>query len=274
MFIYFKNIKAWMSRSAVWVRSGGAIVLLAGIALVVLSGQIVDLNIDGIGGGSARLMSRAGFAFALIGTFSLFLHSENLLPSAYVLSLARTGSMNIQRMTEAMNLSGKGTYIPPAGRLMDDRVFVPMDDRDLPLPQPSDGTVLNAGDLGPALGAFFVPPGKDLLDRLESDAGRSFSKAGTDEAQDYLEILTKGSGLIARIEHRTNADTVDIRIRHSRLSVPCDELWEAHPGFHAQVGCAGCSLVLVAAARISGSPLRIVKATREEGVVHYILRRF
>lgn len=262
-----------MNAGNVWVRAGGVCLIFFGFYLLFLSIWLLDPDSENGTGEMSGLFTRVGFAVILLGLFALFLYSERVLPVQITESLASTANENSARSIRALNLKGRGIYMPPGGRLLKDRVFIPLEDRRLELPRPASETVLNSGDLGPSLGMFVIPPGKDTVDLVESLTSKRFSDDDPSDAQESLERLTAGTGLIRKVECREKGDIVTLTILHSKMEVICSKTWKDHPDLHARLGCVGCSIVLTALARSEGRPLRIEEARREKDRTVYVLRR-
>lgn len=262
-----------MTRSMLWVRAGGIAVLAIGASMVLASGAIADPMRLGLSDRSAEVLLRAGFGTLLIGMFAVFLFSEAHIPKGMALSMAGTQDQNNIRILESFNLKGRGVYMPPGGRLQSDRVFVPVEDRDLPLPSPSDLNVLNTGDLGPALGMFLIPPGKGAVDEVEALTGKRFSDDDPGDAQEALLRITKGTGAIGSVLVRRQAGGIMMIVKHGPMEDLCSGSFAASDRLHKAIGCTGCSILLTALARIEGAPLEIRSASRSGRSVVYELGR-
>ncbi|MCU0799997.1 MAG: hypothetical protein MUC62_10060 [Candidatus Thermoplasmatota archaeon] len=265
-------MEATMGLGTVFARIGGIISSLAGILLITISAGAFGTAVDP-GERALEMVGRAGFAFLLMGLFTVFLFSFRSVPEELTLAFVRTSDTNTGRLLDALNLDGKGTYMPPGGRLLEDRVYVPMEKVHFPLPNLSDQTVFNVGTTGPSMGISMVPPGKDLVDLVEEGTGKRFSDDGPSSAQEALERLGKGTGLYKGITVRGRGDGLDVTIAHSRLKGACSRAWKEHPNLHERVGCVGCSAVLCALARVHRRPLRIISASDgKDGTVYELGR--
>ncbi len=262
-FIYAEGMEAAMGLGTVFARIGGIFSSLLGILLISISLLMK----------TSEMVSRAGFAFLLMGLFAIFLFSFRSVPEELTLAFVRTSDANTGRFLDALNLDGKGTYMPPGGRLMDDRVYVPMEKVRFALPTISDQTVFNVGTTGPSIGISLVPPGKGLVDLVEERTGKRFSDDGPSSAQEALERLSKGTGLYKGITVRNKGDGLDVIIVHSRMKGACSKAWKEHPNLHERVGCVGCSAVLCALARVHRRPLRVIGAMESKEGVTYELGR-
>jgi hypothetical protein len=262
-----------MTRSVLWVRAGGIVMLVIGASMVLASGGISDPLRLSLPDRSADVLLRAGFGTMLVGMFALFLFSEAGIPKGMALSMAGIQDQNNIRMLDSFNLKGRGVYMPPGGRLRSDRVFVPVEDRDLPLPSPSDGHVVNTGDLGPALGMFFVPPGKGAVDEVEALTGKRFGDDDPMDAQEAMLRITKGTGAIGGVLVRRQSGGIMLVIKHGPMKDLCSGSFDASDRLHGAIGCTGCSIPLTALARIEGAPLEIRSVSRSGGSVVYELRR-
>ncbi|MBN1539975.1 MAG: hypothetical protein JW939_07510 [Candidatus Thermoplasmatota archaeon] len=256
-------------RKAVWIS-----LALSGAAMILISGKLVPWIEVGLPGRTAEFLLRSGFGVMLIGILSLFLFSGRWVPGELVDPIVLDHDRNIGRLVGAMELKGNGIYIPAGGRLKEERVYVPAEDKKLPLPRLIAEQVLIVGTTGPSMGISMVPPGSGLVDRIERDTGRKFAGEELADLPEALERLSKGSGLIRSISARVKGDRIFLEIVHSRFREVCEESWKMDPMFHARIGCPGCSAVLSAAARVSKSPLRIESVEHKGGKVTYELERW
>jgi hypothetical protein len=263
-----------MSIKQLVIRFAGIPVAILGVAMIVGSGELLSTKVllelsEGIDG----LMLRGGFAVMLLGLLTTFLFSMRSIPREISSSFMETQARNTGRLLESLEIKGNGIYMPPRGRLTDDRVYVPLESKDFPIPNISDLTVFNTGTSTPSMGISLVPPGKGLVDRVEKMTGTRFEDTPIMDGSESLEKLSKGTGLFRSLEMRDRKDTIEIRIFHDRNESVCHNVWEEFRELHSQVGCPLCSSVLCAAARISGVPLRIVKVNRDDNIVRYELRK-
>ncbi len=265
-------MEAAMGLGKVFARIGGIVSSLLGFMLISISLGAFPSIID-LGEKASEMVGRAGFAFLLMGLFAVFLFSFRSVPEDLALTFVRSSDTNTGRLLDALNLDGKGTYMPPGGRLLQDRVYIPLEKVRFPLPEISDQTVFNVGTTGPSMGISIVPPGRDLVDMVEGTTGKVFADDGPTSAQEALERLSKGTGLYKGISIRDRGDVIDVTIVHSRMKGACSKAWKDHPNLHERVGCVGCSAVLCALARVHKRPLRVL-STKEgkDGVVYELGR--
>jgi hypothetical protein len=255
------------------MRYGGLPVALSGIILILLSGELIPAWDIMDGERLSDLALRGGFGLFLMGLLLLFLFSFKTVPREISTSFILSQGRNSGRLVQAMNLKGKGVLYPPVGRLREDRVYIPLEKHDLPLPDISDETVFNVGSTGPSMGISMIPPGKGFVDKVEELSNHSFSEDPIRDGSESMERLSKGTGMFKKIELRDNGNKITLRIHHSTGSEACDAIWKEFPNLHSQTGCPLCSAVLCATARIGSVPLRIEKAERNDDIVEYTLRR-
>ncbi|MFW3145674.1 MAG: hypothetical protein ACMUIE_02550 [Thermoplasmatota archaeon] len=262
-----------MDRGGVLIRIGGALLTAAGIAAIVLSAELFQAFSWDPGGRLGEFLLRAGFGSLLMGLLILFLFSVRTVPRELSESFQVTQGRNMGRILTALNLEGNGYYIPPGGRSMEDRVYVPMEKRKMGLPDLPGEQVFNVGTTTPSMGVSIIPPGLDLVESVEESAGRRFGEDLLADGGESLERLGKGTGLFGSIDLRTEKENIRLNIKHRDLKETCDRLWEEYPSLHLQVGCPGCSAVLCATARMAHTPLRIGDAKRAGSTVEYRLER-
>ncbi len=255
------------------MRFGGLPIALAGLLLILFSGEIIH-SWDLIPGSRlSDLALRGGFGVLLMGLLILFLFSFRTVPREVSSSFMLTQGRDLGRMVEAMNLHGKGVLLPPTGRLKEDRVYLPLEKHDLPLPDLSDGTVFNVGSTGPSMGMSIIPPGKGFVDKVEELNGTLFRDDLVRDGTEALEKLSKGTGMFKKIEMHDRKESIELKIIHDAASEVCDTIWKEYPMLHSQVGCPACSAVLCAATRIVSAPLRIEDVKRIGDSVEYKLWR-
>ncbi|MGA1819408.1 MAG: hypothetical protein ACMUHU_00200 [Thermoplasmatota archaeon] len=263
-----------MDKREVLLRVGGAVLAFSGLALVLVSGKIVAFAGIGLSDRAADFVLRAGFGTFLIGILMLFLFSFRTVPKELVDPLLSGQNRNLGRVLGSLELKGNGIYIPAGGRLKDERVYIPAEERPLPLPKLVSEQVLIVGTTGSSMGVSMLPPGTGLVDRIEQDSGKRFTEENLADLNEALERLSKGTGLIGSISARTKGDDISIEIKHSRFKDICEEAWNEDERMHSMIGCPGCSAVLCAAARTSRSPLRIASVEHKDGKVAYRLERW
>jgi hypothetical protein len=262
-----------MDIKEVSMRFGGLPLALAGLLLILLSGELIP-GWDLISGDRlSDLALRGGFGVLLMGLLLLFLFSFKTVPREISTSFMHTQGENVGRVVEAMNLHGKGVLLPPVGRLKVDRIYIPLEKHDLPLPDISDNVVFNVGSTGPSMGVSIIPPGMGFVDRVEKITGSSFMEDSTRDGTEALEKLSKGTGIFKKIEMRDRGEAIEIDIIHDAGKQVCDNIWKTYPRLHSQVGCPLCSAVLCASARIASVPLKILTAERNDKGVRYKLGR-
>ncbi len=262
-----------MDWKGIYLRSGGAVIAFSGILLIILSGELVSGPDIDLPRRTAEFLLRAGFGILLIGILMVFLFSSRTIPLELSSSFLNTQGKNMGRLLGSLNLEGNGVYMPAGGRLLEDRVYIPLEKDPLPLPQLSKEMVFNVGTTGPSMGISLLPLGLDMVDKVEEETGRRFKDDSPADAEEALERIGKGTGIFRDIKMRLKADNVELRIFHARLKGTCDMIWEEYPRMHEMIGCPVCSASLCATSRILKSPLRIISVRRERTQVIYQLKR-
>ena len=258
-------------------RYWGAPLVILGAFLVFLSGQLFHLQSlpdqIGLGDRASEFLLRAGFGTLLLGVLSLFLFSFRSVPEEVCFSLQVSEGRNLGRLFRALNLEGAGVFVPPEDRHGEDMLYVQFEKGPLPLPDLRDEVVLNAGTSGASMGVQVLPPGKGLVDHMESSSGRLFKDQELRDASEALVVLCKGSGMYKAIDVWEKSGRIEMGISHSRYAGVCGRLWEEFPDLHLQGGCPVCSPPLCALTRIARTPLRVVSAERDGRNVRYVLEK-
>jgi hypothetical protein len=272
-FIYAEAIVGPMELKEAFIRIGGALFAAAGLLMIILSGELgIGLELD-LPGRTLEFLLRAGFGALIMGLMILFLFSFRTVPQELTDPFLLTQGRNLGRLIKGMNIEGKGVYIPAAGRLKEDRVYIPAEGNVLPLPPLAAEQVFNVGTTGPSMGISMIPPGKALVDRIEGDTGQFFRDSSISNATEAMENLSKGTGLFKNIRIRVKGERVSVEIENSRLGAVCSMLWDDYPELHEKLGCPGCSAVLTATSRVMKGPIRIESVERTKRGVVYELRR-
>lgn len=268
-FIYTESISSSMDAREIGARFGGLPLVILGLVdiVLILTGSISASR------EFQELLLRVGFGVLLIGLLLLFLFSVRSVPQDLSFSFMLTQGRNIGRLINALNLEGKGIYFPPVGRLNEDRVYIPLEKRDLPPPDISDVSVFDVGSTGPSMGISLLPPGKGFVDRIEQLTTQPFSKETPMNGTEALEKLSKGSGLMRSLELTDRGERLELEILHNRNDTICSTLWKEYPDLHSKVGCPLCSAALTASARITGAPLRVISVEHDRSRVKYVLER-
>ncbi|MGA1847841.1 MAG: hypothetical protein ACMUHB_00745 [Thermoplasmatota archaeon] len=262
-----------MELKEAFIRIGGAFFAAAGLLMIIISGELgLGLNLD-LPDRTLEFFLRAGFGALIMGLLVLFLFSFRTVPQELTDPFLLTQGRNLGRLIKGMNLEGKGVYIPEGGRLKEDRVYIPAEGNVLPLPPLAAEQVFNVGTTGPSMGISIIPPGKALVDRIETDTGQRFRDSSISDATEALEKLGKGTGLYKKIGIRVKGEKVSVEIENSRLGAVCSTLWDDYPELHEKLGCPGCSAVLTATSKVMKTPLRIQSVERTKRGVIYEMRR-
>jgi len=257
-----------MQFKAIFLRFGGIPFALIGLLMIFL--PLLYGNNDG---SLEDLLQRAGFGFLLMGLLLLFLFSIKTIPRDVSRSFIIDNGENTGRMLKGLNLHGKGIYLPPIGRLKEDRVYVPFEKHDLPVPDISDDTVFNVGSTGPSMGVSMVPPGKGFVDSVERLTSTSFIDDELRDGTESLQKLSKGTGMYKNIELKDRKDHIQLKIFYGSDDEGCSEMWKKYDSLHQQTGCPLCSAVICASARMAMTPLRIRKVSRDPEYVEYELEK-
>ena len=272
MFIYIQTIVGQMNFRDIWVRVFGIILTLAGAALIIISGDIYGpAGIEGVSDSGSEFMLRGGFGMLLIGLLILFLFSWRSVPEGLSWSFLKTDMDNLNRDVRSLNLQGKGIYFPAGGRLASDRVFIPLEQKPLPLPVLNEISVFSVGESGPSMGKSIVPPGRGLVNEVEKQTEKRFRDDRLADSNESMEKIGKGTGLIGDINVRDRKNSIEVSIKHSRLKSICDYTFDEYPDLHEKCGCPGCSAVICALARVAKMPLRVDEVEREDDTVRYTL---
>ncbi len=262
-----------MVRSETWIRIGGSVFFLMGLFLVFVAGDLLGLMEKDLTPGNDELIVRVGFGSLLIGLLTLFLFSSSSVPKEVSRGFLLSSGRNTARTIVSLNLEGNGAYVPPGGRLSEDRVYIPLEKKPHSLPLLNDEMVFSVGSTGPSMGVALIPPGKGLVDEVEKMTRTRFRDGSLSDATENLERLGKGTGLFNKIEVRDKGRYLEVNIVNSRFKDVCDRLWDEFPDLHARIGCPLCSSVLCATARMAKTPLLIKSVEREGGMVMYRVER-
>lgn len=243
---------------------------IAFLGLLLIISPLMNFDIDD---DTLSLFQRAGFGILLMGLLVLFLFSFRTIPREVSVSFLLDNGRNTARLIKGLNLEGRGVYFPPVGRLKEDRVYVPMEKHDLPLPDISDETVFNVGSTGPSMGISIIPPGKAFVDSVERLTGTRFMEEDLKDGQEALQKLSKGTGMFREITFRQKKKAISLLIDHGKDDQVCGEMWKEYENLHSSVGCPLCSAVLCAASRMARTPMRIVRVGRTPEGTEYELEK-
>lgn len=227
-----------------WAAAGlGIILFLAGLAGAAL--------------GPPGLRWQLGTAGCFLGAF-LFVVLGPRGAGLEGTGLPRQFYRTLDGLLGDLKLEGHGIYIAAGTQpgLRADRVFVPEGHEVTNLTATLDEATFVYG--GPKGGVALDPPGRALLDAHEERIGARIGHAPLGELPVLLQDLSDGERLLKELSLRRSGDTIAARYRPGRYGVLCRQMQEDHPQLSRQLGCPTCSAIVLAVARATGRPVRIV----------------
>ena len=122
---------------------------IIGIILIAI-GIVFLLN-------STSLYIKIGFASILIGIFMIFMITERSIPQK-ISDAQIEGTLGIVKsITKELNLAGNAVFIPKSDILTEERIFIPLNNSDVALPEIDDDFVFSTGTDGKSLGISITP---------------------------------------------------------------------------------------------------------------------
>ena len=150
---------------------------ILGIALI-LCGTILLIPLS-------TFFIKLGFAAILIGVFMIIMITEKTIPENISNTQIKGNINSIKQITNQLNLKGNAVFIPKSNILSEERVFIPLQNGNISLPQIDNEFVFATGSDGTSLGLALPPSGLNLLHEIEKET--SFNDTDISNIEEKLQ---------------------------------------------------------------------------------------
>lgn len=257
-----------LNRPHIRARIFGAILIALAVVLLGLGFYLDEI----------QLFVTLALASFFLGVFALVLVTTRVVPREMDHAIQQGQMENHYNILKSLNVSGSGILVPvrsAKGRIKDIRVFVPLKKKaKLKIPMLNDREVFKTGVNDTEIGVSFVPPGKSLLERFETDLGVLFVDVAPEELEQYLRSHITTSGLLRDINIKVESDNIRVILTQGEHLELCEIAQEKYHGVCNTLGCPICSSVLCAVCLSTGKTVAIESETWDAkgGKVTYQLK--
>lgn len=205
--------------------------------------KIIGLVLIGLGiillFSNDALYIKLGFAVILIGVLLIFMITEKTIPRK--LSKAQIeGNFNaFENITKNLNLSGNAVFIPTSDILNEERIFIPLEESNMKIPELNDDSVFSTGIDGRSLGMAIPPSGLKLLQEVEKEI--KFSEISEENLEEKLQSFV-GLDLLKSV-------TLKRLSENWKLIIEKPIFCESNKNMCKQFPCPTCSAILTAITR-------------------------
>ncbi|MCK4349178.1 MAG: hypothetical protein KAW47_11245 [Thermoplasmatales archaeon] len=216
---------------------------IIGIILIAI-GIVFLLN-------STSLYIKIGFTSILIGIFMIFMVTERSVPQK-ISNAQIEGNLGIVKsITKELNLAGNAVFIPKSDILTEERIFIPLNNSDVALPEIDDDFVFSTGTDGKSLGISIPPSGLKLLQEVEKEA--DFENAGRENIEEKLQAFV-GMDILKSVSFTKEQDSWKLELEKPVFCTNDPSICTKYP-------CPTCSAVLTAITKASKKEIWINDTT-------------
>lgn len=214
---------------------------------------------------------RYGFSLLVLSLMYVVIRERGRLPASTALAEAVALHRGALSVIRALGLKGNAIFVPPRGRLKEDKVFIPLSQGGRRVPDLSDEDVFNPGLFGSEMGVMLPSPGRELIEHLERGGTLDFTGIGSDQCEALVEPFMGLEGLYDRIRIFDRGREVRVEVVGGTTleEVGILERWERD--FLRQYPPAPLSAIFSAVARVKKRPMRISRAVHEGDRVDVLL---
>lgn len=185
------------------------------------------------------LYIKLGFAVILIGFLLMFMITEKTIPRK-VSKAQIEGNFNaFENITKNLNLSGNAVFIPTSDILNEERIFIPLEEKNMKIPELNNDSVFSTGIDGKSLGMAIPPSGLKLLQEVEKEI--NFSEIPEENLEEQLQSFV-GLDLLKSVTLKRLSD-------NWKLIVEKPIFCERNNSMCKQFPCPTCSAILTAITR-------------------------
>lgn len=188
----------------------------------------------------SNLSNRFEFSFSsiLIGTLIFFLITEKITPTK-ISNAQIVGNINtINKIIKSLNLKGYAIFLPKTKILLEERIFIPMDNKNIKLPVIHADFVFSTGSDGNSLGLALPPSGLKLLQEAEKE--NVFENINMENLENHLQTFI-GLDIFNSVSLKGSDNNWKLMVEKP---VYCNK-----NKFCKQFPCPACSAVLIAITR-------------------------
>jgi len=204
---------------------------IIGLILIIL-GIILLFSND-------ALYIKLAFALILIGILLIFMITEKTISSKVSKAQIEGNFSAFENITKNLNLSGNAVFIPTSDILNEERIFIPLEERNIKIPELNDDSVFSTGFDGKSLGMAIPPSGLKFLQEVEKEI--NFSEISEENLEEQLQSFV-GLDLLKSVTLKRLSDNWKLVIEKPIFCESSNTLCKQFP-------CPTCSAILTAITR-------------------------
>ena len=230
-----RKLNKYVSQPQFRAKILGILLILIGVIFIVHDGE---------------LFIKLGFSSILIGLFMIVMINEKTVPENISNAQIKGHTDAVRQITEQLNLKGNAVFLPRNGILTEERVFIPLQNSKITLPQIDNDLVFATGGDGTSLGLSLPPSGLSLLAEIEKET--SFHDTDIDHIEEKLQTFV-GMDILKSVSLKQKDGQWNL-ILEKPLYCAQDE------SFCKQYPCPTCSAVLTAISKAINQKIQLQDA--------------
>jgi hypothetical protein len=219
---------------------------LIGLALIIIGLVFLINPID--------IYLKIGFASILIGIFIIFMITERIIPQKISQAQVEGNQNVIKKIIKELNLHGNAIFIPKSDILNEERIFIPLNDSEIAIPEIDDEFVFSTGNDGKSLGISIPPSGLKLLKEVEKET--DFENIDNDNIEEKLQTFV-GMDIIKSISFKKDKDKWKLELEKPIICSNDRYICSKNP-------CPSCSAIISAITKASKKQI-FIKDTIHNG---------
>jgi len=208
------------------------------------------------------LYVKLSFALLLIGVLMIFIITEKTIPSKISKAQIEGNFNAFENITKNLNLNGNAVFIPKSEILTEERVFIPLENKNTKIPELNDDTVFSTGIDGKSLGMAVPPSGLKLLQEIEKET--DFKDINQDNIEESLQTFV-GMDLINSVELKKLSDKWKLELVKPIFCQEKESMCRQYP-------CPTCSALLTAIARSNNKKVWVKDVNHNGKKVEFLLK--
>ena len=185
------------------------------------------------------LYTKLAFSLILIGILLIFIITEKTIPSKISKAQIEGNFNAFENITKNLNLSGNAIFIPTSDLLNEERIFIPLEKKNMKIPDLNDNSVFSTGIDGKSLGMSIPPSGLKLLQEIEKET--NFSEIPEENIEEQLQSFV-GMDLLKSVTLKRLKDTWKLELEKPIFCQGYTSMCRQYP-------CPTCSAILTAITR-------------------------
>jgi len=200
-----------------------------------------------------ELFLKLGFGCILIGLFTMVMITERTVPENISNAQIQGHTNAVQQLTKQLDLKGNAVFLPQNAIRSEERLFIPLKNKQIALPEIDNDFVFATGSDGTSLGVALPPSGLSLLHEVEKDT--SFVNTEISHLEEKLQRFVAMNIL----------KSVSLKEKQKRWQLDLEKplYCTNDTSFCKQYPCPTCSAVLTAITKAVNKTIQIEDAEQK-----------